>query len=141
MRTGFTALATCLLLATAAGSAQAAGSGSKTSGSGTCRAQLEDLEDKQSTLAGLQAAQAEGATRRKVLRSEAFELSVQIASLRARHASPDAIRPIEALRGDALADVRLSERLAPALATQIKALTPDVEADSRRYIACVESSL
>ncbi len=133
--------AVSLLLGFASGSAAAAEPTLRGSDDGACGAQLRTLQDKQTTLSDLRAAQDEGAANRKALRAEAFALSVKVQELRAEGATAATIKPVLAKRTQIMADVRRSERLAPVFAVQIDALAPDVEAASRRYIECVESSL
>ncbi|MEM6992927.1 MAG: hypothetical protein AAF721_20595 [Myxococcota bacterium] len=139
LRTGLLATAACLTLGFASGSASAAEP--VVDGAGACSAQLSTLEDKQGALSDLKAAQSEGEANRKELRATAFDLTVQIETLKSSGGSEAAIRSLQTKRSQAVSDVKRSERLAPILAVQIAALTPDVDAASRKYITCVESSL
>lgn len=106
-----------------------------------CVPQLETLNGKQAALLDLQDAHEAGRLHRHALRTRAFELAVQIETLKADGASAHAIVAVQTRRAKLLSDVESSERLAPVLARQIEALKPDVEAAGRAYFSCVEASL
>lgn len=139
-RTGFLAIVATVMFGTAT-AASAAESTHTTQNSAMCRPQLESLQGKQTALSNLQTAQAEGEARRKQLRSDAFELAVQIEVLRTDGAPKAVVDALVTTRAQMVADIKRSQTLVPALALQINALTPDVDAASRTYIACVEAAL
>lgn len=112
-----------------------------TNAAARCDQLLNDLGPKQDTLSSLEKAIAEGRARQEALLVEANDIGFAIANQLTAGAAESDVQTLVDERDALFAEVaQIDDTLAP-VELQADALTTEIDAASRGYIACIESTI